>query len=96
MSDLIIGCEIGDCGQHIWTSARELRITKKGNYKIKVISDPNSLFDLNDIKSKDFKGLNKSDAIQKFKTACIEVYTCGGAFSIDQLKLEGNDIRFYD
>lgn len=95
MSVLLVGCEIDDCGQHVWTSARELRITNKGNYKIKVVSDPSGLFELEDITPKDFSGLNKLEAIQKFKTACIEIYTCGGEFSIDQLRREGNNIRFY-
>ena len=95
MSDLIIRCEIDDCGQHVWTSARELRVTRKGNFEIKIISDPSSLFDLDDINSEDFIGLSKAEVIQKFKNSCVEVYTCGGIFSIDQLKRKGNDIRFY-
>ena len=95
MSELIIGCEIDSCGQFVWTSARELHITKSGSYKIKVVSDPEALFEYEDIQPKDFEGLNKAEVIEKFKKSCLNIYTCEGAFSVEDLKKEGNDIRFY-
>ena len=95
MSELVIGCEIDNCGQFVWTSVRELHITKKGNYKVKVLSDPNSLFEWKDIRGKDFEGLSQSEAIIKFKNACLAIYTCEGEFSVEGLKKDGNDIRFY-
>ena len=95
MSELVIGCEMDNCGQFIWTSIRELRVTKKGKYKIKVISDPNSYFEWNDITGKDFDGLNKSEMIKKFKNACLAIHTCEGEYSLEYLKENGYDIRFY-
>lgn len=95
MSKLLITCEIDDCGQFIWTSCCKLYVTDKINFSIEIISDPQSIFCWDNTIINEFSGLNESEAIEKFKRICINLYTCEGSFSIDEMKDEGNEIRFF-
>ena len=96
MSELVIGCEIDNSGQYVWTSAIELRLTVKGNYRIKIISDPYEAFESSEISSSKFTGMTRSSARKLFNELCYAVYTLDGEFSLEYLVSQGDIIRFYD
>lgn len=96
MPDLLIGCEIEICSQHCWISAVELCISKKGNYKVKITSDPYEMIESSALHPKKFMGLSRADSITLFKKLCVDIYTLDGEFSFEDLIKGGDKIRFYN
>lgn len=77
-------CHISTC---------ELQQDEFENYSIKVISDPNGIFE--DFEIDIEKSNNLGESIFYFEKECLNRFTCFGEFSLEFIKAEhGDEIKF--